>query len=114
MRISDWSSDVCSSDLELGYEIALPQFRAIALRSGTPPERVKILSDALAQVAASPDYKKFLEAPYAREDSFMGADQAQDFIKKQLEEDQKHVVQGTSVSVSGDIGGRLNSKKLTI
>ncbi|WP_119462829.1 tripartite tricarboxylate transporter substrate binding protein [Rhodospirillaceae bacterium SYSU D60014] len=80
------------SSYELGYEIALPQFRAIALRSGTPPERVKILSDALAEVAASPDYKKFLGDQYASEDSFLGADQALEFVKQQLE-DMKSTVQ---------------------
>src|SRR5262249_24977123 len=35
---------------ELGYQVALPQFRAIVMRSGTPADRVKAMSDALAKV----------------------------------------------------------------
>src|SRR3546814_21110844 len=30
MRISDWSSDVCSSDLEIAAEDVLPRFQALA------------------------------------------------------------------------------------
>ena len=46
---------------ELGYKVALPQFRSIVVRSGTPPDVVKKLSDSLAKVAATPEYKKFLK-----------------------------------------------------
>ena len=51
---------------ELGFKVALPQFRAIVVRAGTPPERVKMLSDALAKVAPAPEYKKFLRGAVRR------------------------------------------------
>lgn len=77
--------DVPSSH-ELGFQVALPQFRSIVVRAGTPPERVKVLSEAMAKVAASAEYKKFLEDQYASPDSFMPAAAAGPFIQAQLEE----------------------------
>ena len=74
---------------ELGYEVALPQFRAIVVRSGTPADRVKVLSDALAKVAETPDYKKFLKDQFADEDSFVEASQAAAYVKGQLDDMKK-------------------------
>src|SRR3546814_13501546 len=56
MRISDWSSDVCSSDLD----VAVYTTRGYMIHAGTPPERVKILSDALVQAMQSDRLKKYL------------------------------------------------------
>ena len=64
------------TSFELGYKVALPQFRAIVVRAGTPPDIVKKLSDALAKVYASPEYKKFLEEQYADPNSFEDASKA--------------------------------------
>jgi tripartite-type tricarboxylate transporter receptor subunit TctC len=77
------------SSFELGFKVALPQFRSIVVRAGTPPERVKALSDALARVAASPEYKKFLEDQFASADSFVDASKAPAFVKAQLEDMKK-------------------------
>jgi tripartite-type tricarboxylate transporter receptor subunit TctC len=74
------------SSYELGFRISLPQFRALVLKAGTPPERLKLLSDALEKVAASAEYKAFLQQQYATADSFMDAAQAEPFLKAQLEE----------------------------
>jgi tripartite-type tricarboxylate transporter receptor subunit TctC len=71
---------------ELGYKVALPQFRAIVLRSETSPERLKVLSDALAKVADMPEYKKFLEDQFAATDSFIDASRASRFMQRQLDE----------------------------
>jgi tripartite-type tricarboxylate transporter receptor subunit TctC len=71
---------------ELGFQVALPQFRAIVVRAGTPPERVKKLSDALTKIAAMPEYKQFLKDQYAKEDSFIGAAQATEYVNAQLED----------------------------
>lgn len=78
------------SSYEVGYKIALPQFRSIVVRSGTPEDRIKALSDALQKVAASDEYKQFLQAQYAKEDSFVPADKAAAFIQSQLD-DMKNV-----------------------
>ena len=77
--------DVPSSK-ELGYNVALPQFRSIVVRAGTPPERVKVLSDALAELAGSDEFKEFLKAQYASPESFLIAEQAGPFIAAQLQD----------------------------
>lgn len=77
--------DVPSSH-ELGYKVALPQFRSIVVRAGTPPERVAALSSAMAKVAGSADFKKFLEEQYASADSFIDASKASAYLAAQLED----------------------------
>ena len=69
--------------------MALPQFRAIVVRAGTPPDIVKKLSDALAKVYASAEYKKFLEEQYADPNSFEDATKASAFVNEQLEDMKK-------------------------
>ncbi len=56
---------------QLGYDITLPQFRAIVVRAGTDPARVKILADALAKVAKDGSFKAYLAQQYADPDSFI-------------------------------------------
>ena len=72
------------SSTELGFDITLPQFRSFVVKSGTPPERVKALSEAMAQVAATAEYKAFLEEQYAASDSFVPAERAVAFFAAQL------------------------------
>ena len=74
------------SSYEAGYKVALPQFRAIVVRAGTPPDRVKVLSDALAKVAQAPEFKKFLEDQFALPNSFVDASKAGAFVSEQLED----------------------------
>ena len=79
------------ASFELGYKVALPQFRAIVLRSGTPPEIVKKVSDALAKVVATAEYKKFLEEQYADPASFEDATKAPAYVNQQLEDMKKTI-----------------------
>ncbi len=74
---------------ELGYKVALPQFRSIVVRSGTPPEIVKKLSDALKKVYDSPEYKKFMEDQYCDPNSWEDSAHAPAFVKQQLEDMKK-------------------------
>jgi putative tricarboxylic transport membrane protein len=80
------------SSYELGYEVALPQFRALVLKAGTSPDRVQMLSDALAQVAATPEYKAFLEEQYATADSYMDAKAAGVYLQAQLDDMKKAMI----------------------
>jgi tripartite-type tricarboxylate transporter receptor subunit TctC len=79
------------SSYELGIPIALPQFRAIVVRAGTPPDRVAKLADALAKVAVAPEYKTFLQNQFAAENSFIDAKKATQFINDQLDDMKKAV-----------------------
>jgi len=74
---------------ELGYKIALPQFRSIVVRAGTPPDIVQKLSDALAKVYASDEYKKFMEVQFCDPNSFEDAAHAPAFINQQLDDMKK-------------------------
>jgi tripartite-type tricarboxylate transporter receptor subunit TctC len=72
---------------ELGYDISLPQRRAVIMKAGTDPAKVKVISDALAKVAASAEYKQYLKDQYATDDSYLPAAEAQ----KVMEEDLAHM-----------------------
>ncbi|HET7876410.1 MAG TPA: tripartite tricarboxylate transporter substrate binding protein [Methylomirabilota bacterium] len=60
---------------ELGLDIMLPQFRGIVAKKGTPPERVRVLGEAIRKATETPGWKKFAEDWYMRADSHMGSDQ---------------------------------------
>jgi tripartite-type tricarboxylate transporter receptor subunit TctC len=83
-RLAAFKDTPCSH--ELGYQVALPQFRSFVVKGGTPADRVKMLSDAMAKVAATDEYKKFLHAQYAAEDSFIPADRAAAYLQTQVED----------------------------
>jgi tripartite-type tricarboxylate transporter receptor subunit TctC len=81
------------SSYERGYEVALPQFRSIAVRAGTPPAVIAKLSAALAKVAASSEYKDFLVKQIAFPTSFIEAAQASAFVSEQLTDMKKFATQ---------------------
>jgi tripartite-type tricarboxylate transporter receptor subunit TctC len=70
---------------EAGHDIVINQFRAVVVKTGTDAARVKAISDALAQVAATDDYKAWLKDQYAEEKSFIPAAGAVAFMKQELE-----------------------------
>ncbi len=70
---------------DTGNDIVINQFRSIVLRSGTDAARVKAVSDALAAVAGTSDYRSWLKNQYAEENSFIPASGAVPFMKKELE-----------------------------
>lgn len=70
---------------ELKHDIIINQFRAVILKAGTDPARVKMISDALAKTAATADYKAYLKDQYADEASFIPAAGALAFMKSELE-----------------------------
>ena len=83
-RLAAFKDVPCSH--ELGYQVALPQFRSFVVKAGTPADRVKLLSDAMAKVAATDEYKKFLHDQYAADDSFIPADRAGAYLQQQVED----------------------------
>ena len=82
-RVLPEFADIPSSK-EVGLEIYLPQFRSIVMRSGSDPQRVKVLSDAVAKAAANPEYYGFLEESLALRDSFIPAKDAKKFLEAEL------------------------------
>ena len=69
---------------ELGFGDGLDQFRAIVVKAGTDPAKIKALSDALDKVAATPEYKTFLEAQAANKDSYVPGKNAAAFMQAEL------------------------------
>src|SRR3546814_16810115 len=97
MRISDWSSDVCSSDLFQKLRVFQPQSFGQRLQH----RRLGLAADprhALADIDRR--FLVFVEQAWVEIDLAVG-------------EDRKSVVEGKSVSVSVDLGGRRDLKKKT-
>src|SRR3546814_19186507 len=101
MRISDWSSDVCSSDLGIA---GLPEIRASA--EDRSVERRGKLQQAREQGIVVHRNRRRLENCDARV-RFQNLDHSHQGA------DRKSVVSGKSVSVSVDLGGRRTIKKKT-
>lgn len=74
---------------ELGYEILLPQVRAVLARVGTDPERVRVLSESVERFVKSAEYRKFIDQQMALPDSFIAAKPAQAFLQNELESSRK-------------------------
>lgn len=75
---------------ELGHDIIISQFRAVVMKAGTEAPRVKAVSDALAKVAATDDYGKWLQDQFAQSDSFVPASGAVAFMKGELDSMRKY------------------------
>ena len=77
------------SSYELSIPVALPQFRAIVVRAGTPADIVERLSKTLTDMAHTDEYKKFLAEQFAVPDSFKDASMAPAYVSQQLEDMKK-------------------------
>src|SRR3546814_20068222 len=96
MRISDWSSDVCSSDLPGCSEDAVAPGQILKLVDAVEiPDPPLACAPLLVLVA---EHQPPVELP---------ADTAQ----RGCRQDRKSVVEGKSVSVRVDLGGRRSIKK---
>jgi tripartite-type tricarboxylate transporter receptor subunit TctC len=74
---------------EFGYTVALPQFRAIVVKAGTPPAIVKKLSGELRKAAQTPEFKAYLKSQYADPNSYVPADKARKFMDAWLKQAKK-------------------------
>ncbi|NMM05925.1 tripartite tricarboxylate transporter substrate binding protein [Polaromonas sp.] len=70
---------------ELGFGNGRNQFRAIVVRAGTDPAKVKLMSEALDKVAAMPQYKSFLDKQEATSNSYVPAINAAAFMQGELD-----------------------------
>ncbi|MDB5364567.1 MAG: Tripartite-type tricarboxylate transporter, receptor component TctC [Rhodospirillales bacterium] len=70
----------------LGYSLKLTQFRALVIKAGTDPKRVKILADTLAAAAQQDDYKKYLAMQICDPASFVGTDTARAYLENWMKE----------------------------
>lgn len=70
---------------EFGYDILLPQVRAVLAKAGTDSRRLQVLSNSIERFAASPEYHKFIEQQLALPDSFISIRQAHPYLQSELE-----------------------------
>src|SRR3546814_20666536 len=95
MRISDWSSDVCSSDLS----------------GGQVGDSGVLFSGAGAEFPATDTLKKLGDMVVHFGKLTHGAIKIGDLVEMKVDGDRKSVVKGKSVSVRVDLGGRGIIKK---
>ncbi len=65
---------------EFGYDVTLPQFRAIVVKAGTDPKIVKKLSDEMAKISQNAEFKSYLDQQYADPASYVPMDGARKFM----------------------------------
>src|SRR3546814_18326276 len=119
MRISDWSSDVCSSDLatrgdgETGEDVTanLRTIRAIPLRLRGDgwPRVLEVRGEVYMPRAGFEKYNEQASASEGKIKPLVNPRNAAAGSLRQL--DRKSVVEGKSVSVRVDLGGRRMIKK---
>jgi len=71
--------------VELGFDITLPQFRSIAAKAGTPPDRIRVLAEAFKKAVETPEYQKFAKEWYFAPDSYMGPDKFPSWVASEME-----------------------------
>ncbi len=69
---------------ELGYDILLPQMRAIVAKAGADPRRLEALSTSLGRYAATPEFANYLRDQYALPDSYIPIRDAQRFLEGEI------------------------------
>jgi len=69
---------------ELGFSVGVPQFRALVVKAGTDPEKVKMLSGALDRIASTSEFKALLNEQWAVETSYVAAGGAGELMKREL------------------------------
>lgn len=65
---------------EFGYDVTLPQFRAIVVKAGTDPKIVKKLADELAKISQNAEFKAYLDQQYADPASYVPMENARKFM----------------------------------
>lgn len=74
---------VLSSELEGDIPI-LPQFRGLVVSAETEQARVEAFSEACAAVGENEDFQESQELNFSSQDSYMDAEEFQDYIESQL------------------------------
>ena len=74
---------------EFGYEVLLPQVRAVLAKVGTDPQRLQLLAASVERFSQSSEYKKFIEQQLALPDSFIASKPADAFLQVELEASRK-------------------------
>lgn len=81
------------SSAELGFALdALPSFRMLVVRSGTPQERVRALADAIGRALETPEWQRFCARTYSCTHKYT-VREADQRVRDFLETNRKHLGQ---------------------
>jgi tripartite-type tricarboxylate transporter receptor subunit TctC len=69
---------------DLGMDLVLDQFRTIMAKAGTPADRLSLLQQTVAKVAAGSEYAAFLKDGWADPKSVIVGDKAKAYIEDQI------------------------------
>jgi len=69
---------------EFGYEILLPQMRAIVARASVEPRRIAALAASMDRYAQTPEFANYLREQFALADSYVPQKDAQRFLEGEL------------------------------
>jgi tripartite-type tricarboxylate transporter receptor subunit TctC len=83
------------TSVERGYDITLPQRRAILVKAGTDPAKIDLLSQAVKRAVAKPEYRAFLKDSVALEYSYVPTKETLAVMESDLA-DMKKIVQATA------------------
>lgn len=70
---------------DLGVTLVLDQFRLVAAKAGTPPDRLKLLREQVEKATKDPEYVKFLEDQWADPASVIPGDAGAAYIRKEVD-----------------------------
>ena len=70
---------------EFGYDILLPQFRAIVAKAGVDPKRLDVLAASIRKFSQSPEYANYLRDQLALSDSYIGMAESIPFMQTEAE-----------------------------
>jgi tripartite-type tricarboxylate transporter receptor subunit TctC len=70
---------------DFGYDILLPQMRAIIAHAGAAPDRLATLAASLDRFAATPEFQAYLRDQYALPDSYLPRREAQRFLDGEVD-----------------------------
>ena len=76
---------------ELGYDVTLPQFRAVVIKADTDKKALKLIFEAINKVATSTGYRDYLKEQLADDSSYVPMKDAQKYQDEWLR-DAKNVI----------------------
>src|SRR3546814_18029239 len=104
MRISDWSSDVCSSDLDTPTVEEAPPEAPVEPEVAVEPEVIEEPPVVEAPPAVKPRFRDRLGKARSTLSGYLGGIRASGKVDAQ--HDRKSTAQGKRVQVGVDLGGR--------
>ncbi len=83
-RVKEFPDVPTSKEIGLGVT-SLDQFRLIAVKSNTPPDRLKVLVEKTTEAVKSAEFTKYLEGEWADPSGVITGDAARVYVEREIE-----------------------------